>query len=174
MKQKEEQVYARYIGVDGHKDYVVIGGINAQLEQALQQRRMSLERFARWAPKNLRETDAVVIEASTNTWTLHDLMAPWAGKVVVVHPPKVKLITCARVKTDKRSVYDLARLLLVGWLPEVWVPPDHVRDLRALVSHRWRLVRTRAAAMNRLHSVLQRNALQAPRGSIFTDKHRDW
>jgi transposase len=78
---------------------------------------MTLDKFTRWAPEHLRKTDAVVIEASTNTWTLYDLVMPLVGQAVVVQPPKVKLIGSARVKTDKLDVFKLAKLLLVGWVP---------------------------------------------------------
>ena len=91
---------------------------------------------------------------------------------MVVHPPKVKLIASAAIETDKIDVFKLAKLLLIGWLPEVWVPPRHVRDLRALISHRWRLVCTRTATKNRLHSVLQRNAIRARQKRPFTQKHQ--
>ena len=174
MNTETEQIYQRYIAVDSHKFYVVVGGIDAHLEPVLPQRRLSLDDFRAWAPKHLLPSDALVIEASTNTWLLYDLVAPLVGKVVVVHPPKVKLIAAAAVKTDKIDVFKLARLLLVGWLPEVWVPPQHVRDLRALLAHRWRLVRMRTATKNRLHSVLQRNAIRAPRQHPFAQKHRSW
>ncbi len=174
METETEQIYERYIAIDSHKFYVVVGGIDAHLEPVLPQRRLSLEEFRRWAPKQLRPNDAVVIEASTNTWVLYDLVAPLVGKTVVVHPPKVKLIAAAAVKTDKIDVFKLARLLMVGWLPEVWVPPQHVRDLRALISHRWRLVRMRTATKNRLHSVLQRNAIRAPQKHPFAQQQRAW
>lgn len=174
MKTEPKQTFERYIAIDSHKFYVVVGGINDQLDHTLPQRRLSLEKFRQWAPGHLRPTDAVVIEASTNTWVLYDLVAPLVGKIVVVHPPKVKLIASAAIKTDKIDVFKLAKLLLIGWLPEVWVPPQHVRDLRALISHRWRLVCTRTATKNRLHSVLQRNAIRAPQKQPFTPKHRGW
>jgi len=77
-------------------------------------------------------------------------------------------------QTDKIDVFKLARLLMVGWLPEVWVPPQHVRDLRTLISHRWRLVRMRTATKNRLHSVLQRNAIRAPQKHPFAQQQRAW
>lgn len=66
MKTEPEQTFERYIAIDGHKYYVVVGGINDQLEHILPQRRMSLDKFRRWAPGHLYPTDAVVIEASTN------------------------------------------------------------------------------------------------------------
>jgi transposase len=54
------------------------------------------------------------------------------------------------------------------------VPPTHVRDLRALLSHRRRLVSLQTTAKNRLHSVLQRLNLSPPEGDPFAHKHRDW
>ena len=170
----ERRQFERYMGIDAHKDYVVIGGINVEMERVLHKGRMSLGEFKRWAPKHLRPTDAVAIEASTNTWVLYDLIEPLVGEAVVVHPLKVKLIASAKIKTDKVDVFKLAKLMMVGWLPEVWVPPQPVRDLRALIAHRWRLVRTRTAAKNRLHSVLQRNAISAKKRRPFTEKDRGW
>jgi hypothetical protein len=68
--------------------------------------------------------------------------------VVVTHPPHLKLIAAAMVKTDKKDTMTpstslragLAKLLAVNLVPEVWVPPAHVRDLRALIAHRRRLI----------------------------------
>jgi hypothetical protein len=34
----------------------------------------------------------------------------------------------------------LAKLLAVGMIPAIWVPPLHVRELRALINHRQRLI----------------------------------
>jgi hypothetical protein len=67
---------------------------------------------------------------------IYDLLVTLVGRAVVVHPAKVKLIAEARVKTDNVDVLTLAQLLRADMLPEVWVPPSHVRDLRAQLSHR--------------------------------------
>ena len=66
----------------------------------------------------------------------------------------VKLISAARVKTDARDTIKLARLLAANLIPAVWVPPLPVRELRALVTHRKRLVQQRIQARNRLQGVL--------------------
>jgi transposase len=94
--------------------------------------------------------------------------------VVVAHPAKVKLIAEARVKTDKVDVLTLAKLLRADMLPEVWVPPMHVRDLRALLSHRRRLIALQTTAKNRLQSVLHRLNLKPPGGDLFACKQREW
>jgi transposase len=164
----------RYLAIDLHKAYVVIGGVNAQQEQVLAPRRMDLAHFEAWLPKNIRKTDAVVLEATTNAWTLYDQVSPLAGKTVIAHPAKVKLIAEARVKTDKIDVGHLARLLAAHLIPEVWVPPPPVRELRALLAHRNRLIRTRTGIRNRLHSLLHRHNLPAPEGRAFSECNRTW
>ena len=152
--------FLRYLGIDLHKKYVVIGGVNAQQERVLQSRRMDLEHFATWLPEHITQDDAVVLEATTNAWDLYDQVSAYAGKTVIAHPGAVKLIAGAKVKTHK--------------VPEVWVPPQPVRDLRALIAHRTRLVRPRTTIRNRLHSVLHRHNLLPPEGGLFAETAREW
>lgn len=136
--------------------------------------KITLDRWLDWAQANLRSTDAVVIEATTNAWHIYDQLVPLVGRVVVAHPPKVKQIAAARVKTDKHDVLILAQLLRADLIPEVWVPPPHVRDLRALISHRQRLLRARTMGRNRLHSLIHRYNLTPPPGDLFAAKQRHW
>jgi transposase len=131
-------------------------------------------RFAAWAPTHLSEADAVVLEASANAWVLYDQLEPLVGQVTVAHPLAVKLISAARVKTDARDTIKLARRLSANLIPAVWVPPQPVRELRALVTHRKRLGKPRIQARNRLQGVLQRHNLQAPEGQAFARRARDW
>ena len=92
----------------------------------------------------------------------------------MVHPAKVKLIAASRVKTDKVDVLSLAHLLRADLLPEVWVPPQHVRDLRALLAHRRRLVSLQTTAKNCLQRVLHRLNLRPADGDAFAHKQRAW
>ena len=91
---------------------------------------------------NLRAGDAVVIETTTNVWDIYDIVAPLVTRAVVAHAGAVRQIAEARVKTDKQDIERLLRLLIADIVPEVWVPPVHVRELRALISYRNRLVKT--------------------------------
>lgn len=115
-----------------------------------------MENLGSWAVENLRPTDSVVFEATTNAWEIYDLLEPVVASVKVAHPLKVTMIARARVKTDARDALALARLLAANLIPEVWVPPEEVRQLRLLVSHRQRLIRQRTQARNRLRSVLHK------------------
>ena len=166
--------FERYLAIDAHKHYVMVGGLNAQQEPILLARKIGVDAYPKWAKANLKPGDAVVIEATTNTWNLYDATAPLVGKVVVAHPFEVKQIANARVKTDKLDVYRLARLLAADLVPEVWVPPIEVRELRTLIAHRRKLVKLRTMTKNRLHSLVHRNNLVPPEGGPFADKNRSW
>jgi transposase len=168
------QSFPRFVAIDIHKHYLMIGAIDIEQRIVLQPRKVELHRFLTWAQANLLPTDAVVLEATTNAWTIYDQLVGLVARVVVAHPAKVRLIAEARVKTDKVDVLTLAKLLRADMLPEVWVPPLHVRDLRALLSHRRRLVALQTTAKNRLQSVLHRLNLKPPRGDLFARKQREW
>jgi transposase len=166
--------FERYLAIDAHKHYIVIGGLNAKLELVLPARRLEMKDYEAWVQRNLSARDCVVIEASTNTWELYDITATKAGKVVVAHPFAVALIAKARVKTDKKDVFRLARLLVGGLIPEVWVPPIPVRELRTLIAHRRRLIKLRTMTRNRLHSLVHRHNLILPEGGAFAEKNQAW
>src|SRR5512145_1418302 len=162
----------RFVGLDVHKHYVMVGAVNAYQETVLPPRKVSLVEFEGWAKKHLRPTDEVVLEATTNAWYLHDLLEPLVERVVVCHPPQVKLIAAALVKTDKKDTMTLAKLLAVGIIPAVWVPPEHVRQLRALIHHRQRLISQQTRIKNQLQSLLHRHHLLPSGGQLFAAANR--
>jgi len=164
----------RFIAIDAHKHYLVIGGLDKHMQIVLPLHGIDIHRFPDWAHKHLRPSDSVVIEASTNTWTLYDVIAPLVATITVANPYKVRLIAASRVKTDKLDVWALARLLVADLIPEVWVPPTHVRELRALLSHRRRLSQNSSRTRNRLHSVLHSHNLKPPTARPFSPKYSDW
>ena len=96
------------------------------------------------------------------------------GRKSGAHPLAVKLIANARVKSDKQDVFRLARLLAGGLIPEVWVPPVPVRELRTLIADRRRLIKIRTMTRNHLHSLAHRHNLTLPEGTAFADKNQGW
>ena len=174
MNGKSPGGFERFIGIDLHKHYLVVGGVNAGQEVVLPPRRVNLENWLKWAEASLKLTDAVVLEATTNTWEIYDQVLPLVGRAVVANPVQVKWIASARVKTDRVDVGRLACLLAAGLVPEVWVPPMEVRELRSLLAHRRRLVKMQATIRNRLHSMVHRHNLTLPKGEVFSREHHSW
>ena len=164
----------RHLAVDLHKHYVVVGGVNAHQEVVLSPRRVDLERWPAWAQAHLRPSDVLVVEATTNTWDFYDQTMPFVGQVLVADPRQVAWIAKTRVKTDPGDVLKLARLSAAHLVPTVWVPPQPVRELRALLAHRRRLVKTQTMLKNRLHSLLHRHHLVPPVSDPFGPKYEAW
>jgi transposase len=87
----------------------------------------------------------------------------------------VALIVRAQVKTDKKAALTLAQLHAAGLLPGVWIPPVEVRELRALVAHRRKLVRLASIAKCRLHALVHRHDLELPPGfEPFSEEMQEW
>jgi transposase len=124
----------RYMALDIHREYLLVGAWNEEKAWVLTPRRVSIEKFPEWAKKNLRAGDIVVWETTTNGWVVYDMVARLASRVLVANAAEVGEIANARVKTDKEDVKRLLKLLLGGIVPEVWVPPMPGRELRAFIS----------------------------------------
>lgn len=127
-----------------------------------------------WLKKNLSGSEHVVIESTTNAWHVYDLLEPLAERVLVANPIKVKQIAFARVKTDIRDTLILARLLAANLVPVVWVPPQHIRQMRQLLSQRRQMVETHTQILNRMHSTAHRHHLKHERGKRFNEKNTTW
>jgi len=156
MEEWSKARESRYIGLDIHKHYSVVAGVDREGEEVLEACWIAHEDLEKWSAKHLRSSDRVVIESTTNAWHVYDLLEPLVAKVLVANPIKVKQIACARVKTDKKDTLILARLLAANLVPTVWVPPRHVRELRQLISQRRKLVGMHTQVVNRMHSVSHR------------------
>jgi transposase len=56
----------------------------------------------------------------------------------------------------------------------VWVPPADVRDHRAIVAQRSKMIRLATQARNRLHAVLHRHHIVPPEGNLFAADNQAW
>jgi transposase len=168
-KGQDTRGYERYMALDIHREYLLVGGWNEAKEWVLTPRRVGIEKFPEWAKKNIRSGDIVVLETTTNVWVVYDIVAPLAGRVLVANAAEVKEIANARVKTDKEDIKKLLKLLIGGIVPEVWVPPLHVRELRAFISYRRRLVSMATMIRNRLQSLLHKHNLLVPEEGLLNE-----
>jgi transposase len=82
------------------------------------------------------ERPQVVLEATYGWHWAVDVLRDAGADVYLAHPLGVKGFAYRRVKNDVRDAADLADLLRMGRLPEGWIAPPEVRELRELVRHR--------------------------------------
>jgi transposase len=78
-----------------------------------------------------------------------------------------------RAKTDRADARHLRELLMVGRLPEAWIAPSHLLDLRARVRLRHTLVDQRGEWQQRIQAVLYHHGV-AQRRDLLTVEKRQW
>jgi transposase len=102
-----------------------------------------------------------------------ELLGDYGFSPHLVHPLRCKAIASARLKNDKADAAILAQLLRADLLPEAWIAPPAVRQLRALLRHRAQLVRLRTLLRNRIHAVLAGHGHGRPAG-CWSGPGRAW
>jgi transposase len=78
-----------------------------------------------------------------------------------------------RAKTDRADARHLRELLMVDRLPESWIPPEHVLDLRARVRSRHTLSHQRCEWQQRIQAVLYHHGCPHRRQLMVSDG-REW
>jgi transposase len=109
----------------------------------------------------------VVLEATYGWYWAAGTLAAAGAEVHLAHPLGVKAFTCRRVKNDERDAADLADLLRMGRLPEAWISPREVRDLRELTRYRHKLVHLRTSCKDQVHGVLAKLGVEVTCTGIF-------
>jgi len=114
----------------------------------------------------------VVLEATYGWYWAADVLADAGAVVHLAHPLGIKGFAYRRVKNDVRDATDLADLLRMGRLPEAWIAPPAVRQLRELVRHRAKLVALRSGLKASVHAVLAKQGLHIPVTDLFGARGR--
>ena len=81
--------------------------------------------------------------------------------------------TKKRAKSDRADARHLRELLMVGRLPESWIPPEHLLELRARVRLRHTLVDQRREWQQRIQAVLYHHGVP-PRSWLLGAESRAW
>lgn len=119
---------------------------------------------------------SVVMEATGFCMYICDIIEARGYDVKVAHPLKVKALTAGRAKTDRNDAEMLAELLRLNAIPESYIPPKGMRELRELTRFRQSLVWNSGAIKNQIHAILSMRGIKAPPTlrSSFSKKHVKW
>jgi len=142
-----------YVGIDAHKRFcqatVMNKGGEIMEKKKFLTTKEELEEFVRG-----RKDIVAVVEASTSGMVVYDWLDEIGVNTKMAHPLKVKAIASAKIKTDDIDSRILADLLRGNLIPEAYVPPIEIRDVRGLVRHRTALVAVRTSIKNKIHAIL--------------------
>ena len=75
-----------------------------------------------------------MLEATYGWEWLAELLEEAGYDLHLAHPLRTRAIAAARVKTDAIDAKTLAHLLRAGFLPEAYIAPRELRDLRELLA----------------------------------------
>ena len=162
-----------YVGIDVHRKRSQVAVIN-QDGEVLANRNVpnGVEPILR-VIGGLPSGTPAAFEAAFGWGWLVELLEDYGFDPHLVHPLQCKAIASARLKNDKVDAAILAQLLRADLLPEAWIAPPPVRQLRALLRHRAQLVRLRTLLRNRIHAVLADHGHGRPAG-CWSGPGRAW
>jgi transposase len=155
------------VGLDLHRRRSVLVRMT-EAGEVLETTRISNDpEYLRRAMERAGEQPEVVLEACYGWYWAADTLAELGASVHLAHPLGVKAFEYRRVKNDERDAKDLADLLRMGRLPEAWIAPPPVRELRELVRHRAKLVGVRSQCKAEIHAVLAKCGVQITMADLF-------
>jgi len=115
----------------------------------------------------------VVFEAAYGWSWLDELLSDLDFERHLAHPAACKAIAHARLKNDRVDARTLAQLLRTDFLPEAWIAPRPVKEVRLLLRHRAGLVRQRTTAKTRIRAILADRGVLAP-AELWSGPGRCW
>jgi len=95
----------------------------------------------------------VALESTYGWYWAADLLQAEGARVHLVHPLGLHW-DARRVKNDVKDATELANRLRRNDLPESWVAPPEVRELREIVRYRAKLTALRTSAKAQIHAVM--------------------
>lgn len=143
-----------YVGLDVHKktiSYCVKRQDGRIVEEGeLEARRSVLTDWARRLPKPW--TGAM--EATLFTGWVYDHLLPHAKILKVAHPHMLRAIAASKKKNDRVDARKIADLLRCDLLPECYMAPSEVRELRRMLRYRNLVVRQKVRMKNKISGLL--------------------
>lgn len=130
--------------------------------------RRFLARFGGWELE-------VALEATTGWRFVVEELRRVGARVHLAEPAETSALrgNKQRAKNDRADARHLRELLMAGRLPECWVAPDHLLDLRARVRLRHTLVDERGEWQQRMQAVLYHHGFPK-RAGLLTAVNRAW
>ncbi|MFB7326723.1 IS110 family transposase [Streptomyces sp. NPDC056190] len=157
----------QYVGIDLHRRRSVIVRQTAEGEQLSTVRILNDPVALGLEIEKAGSRPDVVLEATYGWYWAVDALQAAGAEVHLAHPLGVKGFAYRRVKNDVRDAADLADLLRMGRLPESWIAPPDVRELRELVRYRAKLVALRSGLKAQVHAVLAKAGVLIAVSDLF-------
>ena len=164
-----------FVGLDYHQDSIQVAVMD-EAGQLLGNRRcpnqaMEVVAFAeQWG-----SVQRVAVEACGGSANLAEELrdrAKW--RIELAHPGFVRRMKQNPDKTDYSDARLLADLERVGYLPQVWLAPHDIRELRQVVRYRQQLVNQRRDVKLRIRALLREQRLRFELAKAWSRLWMQW
>jgi transposase len=163
-----------YVGIDLHRQRSVIAVLNEDGDR-VSWCRIDNTPAALAAELTAAGPDAeVAMEACWGWYWAADVIAGCGAVLHLAHPLGIAGYRNRRVKNDLADATLLADLLRMGRLPEAWVAPAAVRELREEVRYRHKLTRLQTGLKCQVHQVLGKEGAIPPTKGIWWSGGQRW
>jgi transposase len=165
------------MGLDQHRAQITAEWIDTVTGEVSRGRIVPADRsgvrkfLARFAGSELE----VALEATTGWRFVVEELRRIGASVHLAEPAETSALrgNKQRAKNDRVDARHLRELLMAGRLPECWIAPDHLLDLRARVRLRHTLVDERGEWQQRMQAVLYHHGLPK-RAGLLSCENRAW
>jgi transposase len=165
------------MGLDQHRAQITAEWLDIASGEVSRARVAPADRNAvrRFAGRFRGQDLEVALEATTGWRFVVEELHAIGASVHLAEPAETAACrgTKKRAKSDRADARHLRELLMVGRLPESWIPPEHVLDLRARVRLRHTLVDQRREWQQRIQAVLYHHGAP-PRSWLLGAESRAW
>jgi transposase len=165
------------MGLDQHRAQITAEWLETETGEISRKRiapahRVSVRRFAELFRGLELE---VALEATTGWRFVVEEFQAIGAKVHLAEPAETaaRRGTKKRAKSDRADARHLRELLMVGRLPESWIPPEHLLELRARVRLRHTLVDQRREWQQRIQATLYHHGVPS-RSWLLGAESRAW
>jgi transposase len=165
------------MGLDQHRAQITAEWLDTATGEVTRARVAPADRAGvrRFAARFGGEDVEVALEATTGWRFVVEEFTAAGAQVHLAEPAETaaRRGTKKRAKSDRADARHLRELLMVGRLPESWIPSEHLLDLRARVRLRHTLVDQRREWQQRIQAVLYHHGVP-PRSWLLGAESRAW
>lgn len=163
------------VGIDLHRNRSHIAVIDEHGELSLSRRIVNDRDTFLELLGGLDGESQIAVEATYGWEWLAELLGDAGYDIHLAHPLRTRVIAAARVKTDAVDAKTLAHLLHADLLPEAYVAPRELRDLRELLRHRIRVDRDALSDQEPcVHAILAKHGITRQHTDLFGKGGREF
>lgn len=163
--------YYYYVGLDLHKKKITYC-VKTKSGKEIDKGEIAATKpsLAQWA-QGIRKTWIGAMEATLFTGWVYDLLKPYAKELKVANPLMLKAIAASKKKNDRVDAQKICDLLRVDLLPECYMAPRNLRELRRVLRYRNSLVEEATRFKNKTSGLLMSLGVEYDRKKLHGRKY---